>query len=70
MAERCPDCNAPLATETRAKLHPPGCDCMTCRATCWRAWYGNRCQRPAYDWRAEALRLRARVKELEGRDAS
>lgn len=70
MAEPCPDCCAPLATQEHADAHVDGCECEVCCSLCWRAWYGDRCQRPAYDWRSEALRLRARVKELEARDAS
>lgn len=69
-AERCPDCERPLATQGQYDTHVEGCECEECRSVCWREWWGNKCQDEPHDWRAEALRLRARVKELEDRDAS
>lgn len=60
----CPDCGAPLATEADDGDNAgcePGCECSVCASLCWRAWYGNRCQRYPHDWQAEAMALRERL---------
>lgn len=51
MADRCPDCDAPLATQADydATAEGEGAD------LCWREWNGDVCILPEVDWRARAM---------------
>lgn len=62
--DRCPDCDAPLATAADGAIHDAlGGDCegpahARCLALCWPE--GGACIREPMDWRARALAAEAR----------
>lgn len=58
LPDRCPDCDAPLATQADWDGHEDGCMCRRCRALCWRAWL-TRCEREPMDWRTRAIKAEA-----------
>lgn len=64
VADRCPDCDATLATQADYDAHPDGCECERCRSLCWRVYESAWCSRPPVDWRERALSAEAAVRRL------
>jgi len=58
-ANRCVDCDRPLATPHDHAVTPEG----EGEHLCWRSWSGDVCLHPCVDWRARALTAERRLRE-------